>query len=99
MAHHRDDDDEEVHNAGQNTSSRDLNKYELWRVIKEQVKILRDEMNATTTEPVSNTSTPLIVSNESSLNEINKLSIQGNPSFHSDPKDQYSSPRFMMRSP
>ncbi|KUJ06533.1 P-loop containing nucleoside triphosphate hydrolase protein [Mollisia scopiformis] len=47
IAHHHDDegeDEEAVDEAG--GGDEDLDKYELWRVLKEQVKILRDEMDA-----------------------------------------------------
>ena len=46
IAHHRNDEDEdEKFVAGAGGGDEDLDKYELWRVIKEQVKILRGEMN------------------------------------------------------
>jgi len=47
MAHHRNDDDEDEDLVyGSRGGGDDLEKYELWRVINEQVKILRDEMDA-----------------------------------------------------
>lgn len=47
MAHHRDDDeDEECKSTAKDRQ--DLDKYELWTVIQEQVRILRDEMDDST---------------------------------------------------
>jgi SpoVK/Ycf46/Vps4 family AAA+-type ATPase len=66
IAHHRNDEDEDeefVDGAG--GGDEDLDKYELWRVINEQVKILRDEMDSKAltgdlgfTTPATYTATP-----------------------------------------
>ncbi|KAE9364974.1 P-loop containing nucleoside triphosphate hydrolase protein [Stipitochalara longipes BDJ] len=66
IAHHRnyeDEDEEVIGEAG--GGDEDLDKYELWRVINEQVKILRDEMNGKAltrgldlTTPATYTATP-----------------------------------------
>jgi SpoVK/Ycf46/Vps4 family AAA+-type ATPase len=46
IAHHHDDEDkDEEFVAGVGGGDEDLDKYELWRVINEQVKILREEMD------------------------------------------------------
>jgi len=88
IAHHRNDEDEdEKFVAGAGGGDEDLDKYELWRVIKEQVKILRGEMDdkALTgdldlTAPATHTATPTshnyMVSDElpsTSPNDINLL--------------------------
>lgn len=48
IAHHRneDEDGDEEFVTGMRGGDEDLDKYELWRVIKEQVRILRDEMDS-----------------------------------------------------
>lgn len=46
IAHRRNDDDDETFVDASGGGDDDLDKYELWRVINEQVKILRDEMDS-----------------------------------------------------
>jgi SpoVK/Ycf46/Vps4 family AAA+-type ATPase len=64
IAHHRDKDEEFADETG--GGDEDLEKYELWRTIKEQVKILREEMDAKAskgdldfTTPATNIATPI----------------------------------------
>jgi hypothetical protein len=52
MAHHHDDEDEEQRTSN-SWEQRDLDKYELWTVMKEQVRILREEMEADSEHPSS----------------------------------------------
>jgi hypothetical protein len=93
IAHHRNDEDEdEKFVAGAGGGDEDLDKYELWRVIKEQVKILRGEMDdkaltgdvdltAPATHTATSTSHNYMESDElpsTSPNDINLLTLLGN---------------------
>jgi len=46
IAHHRNDEDEDEELDGAGGGDEDLEKYELWRVMNVQVKILREEMDS-----------------------------------------------------
>jgi hypothetical protein len=59
IAHHRNDEDEKLM-AGAGGGDEDLDKYEIWRVINEQVKILRDEMDGKALNGDLNFTTPAI---------------------------------------
>jgi hypothetical protein len=48
IAHRRDDEEDEDLVTEKKDEDEDLDKYELWRAFKEQVKILRDEMKGNT---------------------------------------------------
>jgi hypothetical protein len=94
MAHHRNDDDDE---EGNNTAGnqQDLDKYELWTVIKEQVRILRDEMDPSTRtsspEFSSDTLSPTLSGYDGSpAKYVNMSTNQEDILDHSNPQDRYS---------